>query len=612
MSKKFLAIIMAMLCCLSAALVGCSAEPGPKGDKGDTGAAGATGEQGEKGEDGRGIESMLINEEGHLIIYYTDAPETPVDLGKIVGEDGAAGGPGGGSGVDGKSPELRVNGGYIQWKYTTDSTWINLIALDDLKGPQGPQGQPGTGGSGGSVAGVTYYGVEVPASSYGFDGDFFIELDTNILYVKRNGEWKVLLKDFGSSSSAVAEYYNPNLFDLSRMGTSATEKAPQGKAMAIEDNTGNLEGWWIGDGSGTPVEISTSNLATHFIPVEYGKTYLYNGMGNATSKVQASNYKKVLLYDAEYNYLGTTTGGRAYATVFDDNGTPDLMDDDILQFALTSSIYQNAKYARFNIVNATNGNFMVVEKGEAGKEWPHTYVSYGERLAIPEPDNLVEELLNEQNPLFRKKAIWTGSSVMEGKGNKGGFAKMISMANEMSYNNIGISGGTLASGVGQFEIAQSVVNYINADVDYFIFLGGYNDYCHRGDSQYASKPLLGTVSEGFDAELDMTTTLGALESACKALKARKATDPDFKYGYVFYHKIWKDTDEWTTTWRPAILEVLEKWDCPYIDMEVEAPTLGIDSTLYSQYTMDSDRVHPNEEGYKKFYVNPVTAWMKTL
>lgn len=38
-------------------------------------------------------------------------------------------------GTPGKTPELRIANGYLQWKYTTDSTWNNLVALSAITGP---------------------------------------------------------------------------------------------------------------------------------------------------------------------------------------------------------------------------------------------------------------------------------------------------------------------------------------------------------------------------------------------------------------------------------------------------------------------------------------------
>ena len=50
------------------------------------------------------------------------------------------------SGEDGREIELRVSGGYIQWRYVGSSSWYNLIATSTLIGPQGPQGPQGDTG----------------------------------------------------------------------------------------------------------------------------------------------------------------------------------------------------------------------------------------------------------------------------------------------------------------------------------------------------------------------------------------------------------------------------------------------------------------------------------
>ena len=66
---------------------GATGATGAKGDKGDTGATGATGDKGDKGdkgdtgEAGRGIISTQIDEEGHLIITYSD--DTTEDAGSV-------------------------------------------------------------------------------------------------------------------------------------------------------------------------------------------------------------------------------------------------------------------------------------------------------------------------------------------------------------------------------------------------------------------------------------------------------------------------------------------------------------------------------------------------
>ncbi|KAF5080369.1 hypothetical protein DSECCO2_120110 [anaerobic digester metagenome] len=84
-----------------------------KGDKGDTG------------------DVPLMQKGATYIQYSRDGGVTWLDLiaiADIQGDPGATGAAGT-DGVDGKTPEFRISGTILQWKYTTDSVWINLYDL---------------------------------------------------------------------------------------------------------------------------------------------------------------------------------------------------------------------------------------------------------------------------------------------------------------------------------------------------------------------------------------------------------------------------------------------------------------------------------------------------
>lgn len=70
---------------------GNNGEQGPKGDKGDTGEQGPQGIQGEQGpigNDGIGIQAAVVDDEGYLVITYTDGD---IDkLGPVKGADGTS------------------------------------------------------------------------------------------------------------------------------------------------------------------------------------------------------------------------------------------------------------------------------------------------------------------------------------------------------------------------------------------------------------------------------------------------------------------------------------------------------------------------------------------
>lgn len=75
-----------------------------------------------------------------------------IALSELTGAPGPQGTPGadGADGADGREIELQTDPTYIQWRYVGDPTWFNLIALASLVGPQGPQGDPGPAGPAGA------------------------------------------------------------------------------------------------------------------------------------------------------------------------------------------------------------------------------------------------------------------------------------------------------------------------------------------------------------------------------------------------------------------------------------------------------------------------------
>ena len=75
-------------------------------------------------------------------------------------------------------------------------------------------------------------------------------------------------------------------------------------------------------------------------------------------KLENSNLNLSTVFE-NYNYLGHNKGGEIRATIFDNNGTADVKDDDIMQFTVTDA---RTRYIRMNIVDKSKGNFMLVEK----------------------------------------------------------------------------------------------------------------------------------------------------------------------------------------------------------------------------------------------------------
>lgn len=126
---------------------------------GRRGPQGAMGPPGVDGQDGRNI--MLRNNGDWVQWKYEDEAEWTnlIELADLKGEPGKDG-EDGLPGADGREVELQATSTHIQWRYE-GGEWVDLIALDDLKGadgapgPQGEKGEKGDAGPGVAAGGTT-------------------------------------------------------------------------------------------------------------------------------------------------------------------------------------------------------------------------------------------------------------------------------------------------------------------------------------------------------------------------------------------------------------------------------------------------------------------------
>ena len=72
-----------------------------------------------------------------------------------------------GSGADGREVELQTNSTHIQWRYSGESEWRNLIELERLEGPSGPTGPRGATGATGPQGPIGETGATGPRGETG-------------------------------------------------------------------------------------------------------------------------------------------------------------------------------------------------------------------------------------------------------------------------------------------------------------------------------------------------------------------------------------------------------------------------------------------------------------
>ena len=150
------------------------------------------------------------------------------------------------------------------------------------------------------------------------------------------------------------------------------------------------------------------------------------------------------------------------------------------------------------------------------------------------------------------------------------------------------------------DVENAIVSRIatmQTSADYICLEGGVND-------AWSGKVPLGVISDGFNSELDETTFTGAFESLLKQslLKWKEA-----KIFYLIPHNMLGVNE-----YLDRAKELCEKWGVPCLDLRLMTGFFAYDNEMKQTYTSNGDGVHPNEKGYKVFYVDKITAFMKTL
>jgi hypothetical protein len=80
------------------------------------------------------------------------------------------------NGTNGLTPEFRMSGTLLQWKYTTDAGWTTLFDFDTIAGLDGTSFLQGSG---------------VPSSGLGENGDSYLNIANGDIYLKSAGTWSV-------------------------------------------------------------------------------------------------------------------------------------------------------------------------------------------------------------------------------------------------------------------------------------------------------------------------------------------------------------------------------------------------------------------------------------
>ena len=159
-------------------------------------------------------------------------------------------------------PEVRNNGSAIQWKYSSESEWHDLVALDELRGTAGENGNDGIDGKNGVNGTDGIDGVDGKDGAKGRDGtdgkDGINGKDGDTPFIGENGNWWIGTTDTGVKAAGLdgekgdkgdtgdkgedgEDGSCPGYFHASNRGTSALFNQP---LQLFEDcNSGGLFVW---------------------------------------------------------------------------------------------------------------------------------------------------------------------------------------------------------------------------------------------------------------------------------------------------------------------------------------------------------------------------------
>lgn len=293
-------------------------------------------------------------------------------------------------------------------------------------------------------------------------------------------------------------------------------------------------------------------------------------------------------------------------TIYDRMSATFFPDSNIMKMTIVEDCY-----IRYNVkMSGIDTNMLVA--GSLESDYPSSYVPYEKREIIESGVGLNDDMKNEimtMSPLWQKKICADGDSISAGAGYAGGYAKIISEANNMVYQNISVGGGTIIAETYSGEsprhwICRSVPN-LDSDSDFILIEGGVND-ASLGVS-------LGTLSQGYDSVLDDTTFFGALETIFKYLVLNFTGK---KYGFIIPHAMTSGMS-FGGAYNDAVRSAASKWGIPLLDLSITVPPFGrfigaTYSTIISDYTYNGDGWHPTEKCYKEYYVPQITSWLESL
>lgn len=458
--------------------------------------------------------------------------------------------------------------------------FVPVVSLVGPKGDKGEQGIPGTKGDTGERGPKGDKGDKGDPGAQGANGSdasVTVENITKALgYVPADEEnVSVLMDALDTVETAIPSInLNDGVYEYGRFGTAGTEYDKD-----------------------SPIEGAFRNV--NYLPVQGGRTMAIYYDAYEWNNNNKGKGAELVEYDANKNIIGA----RRYINTYTASRDGFILDAD-------------TAYVRL----AINLNGIAITTPLDEIKMALYYIEDAQLEYVPyEPVIVEEKALNLAaiSALRGKKIIYDGDSIAESRisgtaANGGGYAKLIADKVNGIYVNQAVGGARLCANSDRHSVVNNLAN-LPADGDLYCFEGGINDFWGNA--------VIGECSKtDYTGTLDTTTICGALETIFRYCLTNFVGKP---VCFVISHKIQNTA---TTTnangntfrdYRDAMIEVCEKYSVPYYDAFNKSGLNGWNTVQSNEYlTANSsgagDGTHPNEEGYKRYYVPQLLALFQSM
>lgn len=409
--------------------------------------------------------------------------------------------------------------------------------------------------------------------------------DTAFVYDGAYNDGAVLALDVDDAPSDVKEYLNPELYDYDSIiekvkesigSTETPSETPENeidlseyftsKSINLLDGSKNTTGYGLSSSNGEPVK-SASNGYTDFIDVS----------GNSVFTI-TRDFSYCCFYRADKSFVKRIS----------------------LSFSTDFSTL-NAEGAYIRLVFNTNPSASVVYNKDKAMVVGGSYS--GEYIPFSTPKlkkSLLDmEFISENVGKDKKKTIVCfGDSIVAGYGNSGkGYVDLYAEKYGCVCHNNAVSGASIALVSGRSNVYSQITSALDQTADLCVIGGLTNDI-----SALYPNGAIGTVSSGYDVPtLDITTFTDALE-----ITLSKAKETWKHVVYVIPHKMSTRNTAGQETMTELVRSICKKWSVEVVDIYNHGGLNTYLDWMTDTYTSNNvgvaDGTHPNENGYRMFYL----------